>query len=161
MVTVITGGVHSGKTTTAKKIIAGYSDCRGFLSEAVVTDEGLIGYDLLFIDSEERMPFIRRDGHADLGKKRAYTLDRYIFYDDAFGRAESLLFSLADSAPESVPDTVAVDELGILECRKEGFYRGVERLLSRDIHLITCIRDQFIKPLSGLLNLKDIRLITV
>ena len=157
MNTIITGELHSGKTTKAAEIVSGIPGCGGFLSKPVFTGGKLCGYDLHFIESEVSAPFIRTMETADPEEPVRYALDKYRFYERTFAKAETLL---AQYCGRNMP-AVLVDEMGILECRKQGFYEPVKKLISGGAELITCVRRTCLDAIVSMLPLEDVRIIEV
>ena len=122
MVFILTGPVHSGKTTYLKEAVGRWIEegrrIGGFLSEAVYEENVPARYDLIEIQNQNRSPFITRSGRRDWPKS-----GRYFFIPQALEVARSLIAG----APKL--DLCVVDEVGPLELRGEGLWPALEKVI--------------------------------
>ena len=124
MVLILTGTVHSGKTSLLcqlsrelKKLGIGVD---GFLSLAVFKSRKRIGYDLLDLNTETVVPFIRRQGALNCPTVGPY----YI-------QPEILAEAMRKIVGHQTRDLLIVDEVGPLEIRGEGLWPALSSILSR------------------------------
>jgi len=136
---ILTGVVHSGKTTFLKKIIAeaGLRFLRvdGFVSPAVWENGNPAGYDLLTLPEERPFPFLRMEGRP--GYQRVgpfYLIPETLHMAQGIIRAGSL------------KPLVIVDEVGPLELEGLGVWPALEEVLRRPPRkLVLTIREPLLE----------------
>lgn len=126
MVTLITGGIGSGKTTRLlalhREMSAGTS--AGFASLRVPG-----GYELTDLASSARrlLAVVQAGGGSPF--RRPFVFDRFVFDEDAFGWAEGILDrALMDSRIRQL----LLDEVGPVELQGRGFHGLLLRLLEAE-----------------------------
>jgi len=76
MILILTGPVHSGKTSLLKRAAAALMErgilVHGFLSESVWDKNQTIGYDLYNLQNKKSLPFIRKKGEDEWENIGAY-----------------------------------------------------------------------------------------
>jgi nucleoside-triphosphatase THEP1 len=122
-IVIITGPVHSGKTTLAKAIVSRLTSEKikvaGFLSIAHFGEGICKGYDLLDIESPESIKLCDHDPvTGDL------TIGPYHFSEEAILKGEKLL------SPEYLADKqlAVIDEIGRLELANKGWSSAIENI---------------------------------
>ena len=136
---VITGPVHSGKTTFIQETLTALSgeyNISGFYSPKYYENRIFKGYDLVDIESGESSPFIRMEetpGWRIFG--------RFHFNPEAFVRGSAVIAEAKEA------DILIMDEIGPLEIQGEGFIEGLRTALSDydGIFIIVC-RDYILEP---------------
>ena len=122
MIFLLTGPVHSGKTTTLKKAVLRLKDhaldVHGFLSEAVFEGQERTGYDLFDLKEEKSVPLLRITGDKDWQR-----VGSYFFIPSGLEKAERILLRAGEA------DVCVVDEVGPLELTGKGFWPALERVL--------------------------------
>jgi iron complex transport system ATP-binding protein len=122
MIFILTGPLHSGKTTLLKKSVQKFKDQKvhidGFLSLAVFKDQERIGYDLFDLNKEDSIPLLRKRGDKTWMK-----IGPYFFIPSGVEEAQKVLSRAGDSA------ICVVDEVGPLELTGEGFWPALEQVL--------------------------------
>ena len=107
-ITLVTGPVGAGKTAHLQRVVAAArargEDVRGFVQERVTFRGRGDDYDLVFVETGERLPFLRRAG-SDAG-----------FSGEAWRRAEAELVGVGRDGAA----LLVVDELGRLEAEGSG-----------------------------------------
>ncbi len=120
---IVTGKQGSGKSTLlrtlSEKFIAEGKKVSGVLSTAVFENGERTGYDVTALPSGKRMPLCR------VNESSGTRLGRYYFDDSVFERMNE---ELSDSIKSS--DVIFVDEIGLLETGKKGWYPLIEKLKS-------------------------------
>jgi nucleoside-triphosphatase THEP1 len=123
MIIILSGPVHSGKTTLVQKSLSRWAARHlpfcGFLSIAVRNDRGETEYDFLDVKEGRRLPFLRRAGEPDWEK-----IGPFYFVPRALDAARSLLAS-ADPA-----EVLIVDEFGPLELTGGGLWSALRGIVS-------------------------------
>jgi len=124
VICILTGPVHSGKTTLLLRVAAdleerGVTLC-GFLSPAVRKDGAPAGYDLFDLRKKRTRPFIRREGEE--GWQRSGS---HYFLPQGLAAAKNII-SRSGGA-----DLLVVDEVGPLEMKGLGIWPALALVLAR------------------------------
>jgi nucleoside-triphosphatase THEP1 len=123
MILVLTGPVHSGKTTLLRKLIPGLKEQKiavdGYLSIAVFKDGELVGYDLFDLKKEKAWPFLRKEGEAHWEKAGPY-----FFIPQALEKAKKKILHRRSKG------FLVVDEVGPGEIRGGGLWPELQGILS-------------------------------
>jgi nucleoside-triphosphatase THEP1 len=134
---LVSGAINSGKTTKIKSLIATYKRANlsmtGFYSEKVFVAKALVGYDLILLSSNEKIPFLRINSFGTIDRIGPYFINKNAF---SFTNKELL------SAKSSI---VIMDEIGRLELSNKGFSTLLTHLLATfNGKLILAVRDVFL-----------------
>ncbi|MGD9344967.1 MAG: nucleoside-triphosphatase [Candidatus Aminicenantes bacterium] len=128
MIHILTGPVHSGKTTLCRRLANELKSkdisVDGFLSLAVEKKDESIGYDLFDIRKESSTPFIRKTGKKDWQR-----IGSYVFIPETLDKAQKIILSSNPS------DLRIIDEIGPLELEGRGIWPALTkalRLISQD-----------------------------
>lgn len=142
---VLTGRVHSGKTTFLLKEIRVRSGqglrINGILSLAFFEGEERRGYDALDLDTGDRFPLLRtppREGWIRVGP--------YGMVPEGFRSAEAAVMGVQDA------DLTLIDELGPLELAGGGFWPCLQQLRAQERAILAVIRETLIGPFRDLLG---------
>jgi nucleoside-triphosphatase THEP1 len=123
MIFVLTGPVHSGKTSLLRKLVGEWNGQRigldGFLSLAVHKDGELIGYDLFDLKRKKTLPYLRKEDAADREK-----VGLFFFIPEALEAAKRMLLRRRQK------DFLIIDEAGPLEIRGGGIWPALQTVLS-------------------------------
>lgn len=123
MIFVLTGPVHSGKTTLCRHVVTELKKHRirvgGFLSLAVQKEERRIGYDLWDIEKATSRPFIRETGEDHWER-----IGRYFFIPEALKTAREMIKCIPKAG------LFIVDEVGPLELSGRGFWPALEEAVA-------------------------------
>ncbi|MFP4082962.1 MAG: nucleoside-triphosphatase [Candidatus Aminicenantes bacterium] len=147
MIFILTGPVHSGKTTLVKKVADDLKTLHfkvdGFLSEAVLENETIAGYDLSDLRKGKTFPFIRRQGAE--GWER---IGRFYFIPQTLAQAKDIILRSRNA------DMLMVDEVGPLELKGGGLWPALEQVLfsrMRPILLVVRVRivRDFLEQMGG------------
>lgn len=122
MVFILTGPVHSGKTTLLKKVVYELKEQKikidGFLSEAILKNKETVGYDLFDLKEEKSIPFIRRTE-----EKNWQRIGLYFFIPQGLAEAKKIILRGKDA------DISVVDEVGPLELYEKGFWPALKQVI--------------------------------
>jgi nucleoside-triphosphatase THEP1 len=124
MIVILSGPVHSGKTTLLEKVAvrlrSAGRDVRGYLTPARRAAAGSVeGYDLQSLQDGTRTRFLARDARSAAERAGPFVMD-----EEGLRRAEEIILSAPDSA------LLVVDEVGPLELEGGGVRRALERALA-------------------------------
>jgi nucleoside-triphosphatase THEP1 len=122
MIFILTGPVHSGKTTTLKRAVQKFEkaklDIGGFLSEAVFKGQERTGYDLFDLKRKKSIALIQREGKKDWQR-----VGSYFFPPSGLEEAQRIISRSKNS------DICVVDEVGPLELSGKGFWPALKPIL--------------------------------
>lgn len=127
---ILTGPVHSGKTTYLQKLILHRNDVCGILSP-------VINGKRVFLDIATKGIF---DMQAD-DNEVSIKIGKYNFSQKAFDKASSIISNCWQQKR-----LLIIDEVGPLELKKEGFYTTVCNAVAKksDHKIILVIRDNLL-----------------
>ncbi len=150
-VIIISGEVGEGKTTFAKKIIAELQKdkyvVRGIISESFVENNKRIGYDLLDISTNKKIPMARKAKEGETPN-----LGRFCFYPEAFEFGESVL-KIPNVQHSNI---IIIDEVSFLELRNEGWTNSINEIIKQtEIPLILVVRTSNIQDVIQYWNFKN------
>jgi len=124
MILVLTGPVHSGKTTLLKRLLPGLEEigfpASGYLSLTVMKDGEIVGYDLFDIKKGQTTPFLRSEGEAGWQK-----VGSYFFLP---GGLEAAAAAILGSKPGEI---LIIDEVGPMELAGRGVWPALSEVISR------------------------------
>ena len=152
MIFILTGSVHSGKTTLLKKVVRELKEKKyridGFLSEAVWMREEIFGYDLFDLKKERSIPLIRRTGEKEWQK-----IGSYFFIPQSLAEAEKIILRGKEA------DILVVDEVGPLELSGRGFWPALMQVVFQPLNsYILVIRKNIIKDFLAMLGKSDVKI---
>jgi nucleoside-triphosphatase THEP1 len=147
---VMTGNVHTGKTTLLKKACAGLKQkglrLSGLLSISLYSGDQLQGYDGYDLATETSFPLARTEA-----EKNRRHIGRFFFSPSGREKAEKALLR------PGAFDLTVVDELGPLELyQSAGFLPPVNELLRLSRDLLLVIRKPLLPEFARILPLPDI-----
>ncbi len=137
MLFVLTGPVHSGKTT----FLAGAADrwkasgfrVGGFLSVARLRDGSDQGYDLVDLKNGTSAPFLMRKGEPDWP-----SVGPYRFVPEILEQAAAIMSRDRDA------EILIVDEIGPLELDGEGLWPAFEKALAHGSRCLCVVREEIL-----------------
>jgi len=150
MIYILTGPVHSGKTTLLKKLSCELKKQKvridGFLSEVVLKNHKVIGYDLFSLREEKSIPFIRRTGDEEWEK-----VSSYFFIPESQTEANRVILGGRDS------DIFFLDEIGPLELAGKGFWPALRQVIFKPLtKYLLVVRINILKDFLEVLNQSNI-----
>lgn len=145
MVYIISGPIHSGKSST---LLAIYNEASsalitsgGFASEKTMNGTNRFTYALKNLVSGEEMPLALDQSDFNGEFKDIYAFDRFYFNQQAFDYGNALLIAL--SCDPNV-HTIFIDEIGIIELEGNGFSTGFKAALASEKNIYVCVRDKWL-----------------
>jgi nucleoside-triphosphatase THEP1 len=151
MIFVLTGSVHSGKTTLLKRMVQEFKQEKlmadGFLSEAIFKGQERVGYDLFDLKKEKSIPLLRKSG-----KKDWQSVGSYFFVPSGLEEAQRIISRSKSS------DICVVDEVGPLELSGKGFWPALKPILFPPlIPFLITVRISVLGDFLGILGKIDTR----
>jgi nucleoside-triphosphatase THEP1 len=139
MIVILSGPVHSGKTTLVQKSLPRWAarglPFAGFLSIAVRNERGETEYDFVDVKEGRRLPFLRRAGESAWEK-----IGPYHFVPSTLDAARAVL-AAADPA-----EVLIVDEFGPLELAGGGLWPALRRVVSDgSFRIILVVREDILE----------------
>ncbi|NQS97413.1 MAG: hypothetical protein HQ591_03080 [candidate division Zixibacteria bacterium] len=120
-ISILTGSLHAGKTSFVKKTIpflTTQGHVNGFYTPKVFSGGKFIGYDLVNIEDEIAIPFIRLKNESGWFK-----FARFYFNPRAIDAGNRIIRLSMDA------DILIIDEIGPLEISGQGFRSGLDYCL--------------------------------
>lgn len=119
MIHILTGRVHSGKTTLLQDVTTQLKrqdiTVAGFLSLYTKDKDEFVGYDLYDLERETRKSFIRKTG-----EKHWERIGPYFFIPESLDYAQNIIHRATNA------DICVVDELGPLELEGKGLWPALK-----------------------------------
>jgi iron complex transport system ATP-binding protein len=151
---ILTGPVHSGKTTLLKNTIPllRKEDIRidGYLSESVWKNNECLGYELIDLKEHQAHPFILKKG-----KEAWEKVGPYYFVPESLSRAKKIIHRARNS------DLAVVDEVGPLELAGKGIWPVLATaLFSAQPDFFLVIRDTILEQYLSILKRNEVLVYT-
>ncbi len=150
MIHILTGPVHSGKTTLLKNTIPllreGKIRIDGYLSESIWKNDECLGYELFDLKEYQGHPFIMIKG-----KKSWEKIGPYYIVPESLSRAKRIIHRALNS------DLAIVDEVGPLELAGKGIWPAlIKALFSPQPDLFLVIRDSVLGQFLSILKRDEV-----
>lgn len=149
MINILTGPVHSGKTTflinTIPLLRGRNFEIDGYLSEAIWKDKEFFGYDLVDLKDHRYHPFIRKQGQQDWQR-----IGPFFFLPGTLDIAKKII------RRSKKADLCIVDEVGPLELTGKGVWPVLKDVLmipKQDVLLV--VREALLKNFMGKIQRDD------
>lgn len=146
---VLTGNVHTGKTTILRSLCTTLKDkgirLNGILSLSLYSGSDVRGYDGFDLAGESLFPLARtrtNAGHLHVG--------RFHFFPEGQKKACQAILRSGSF------DLTVVDEMGPLELKQKGYWHPVTQLLHRGRRLLLVIRKPLLSEFIEILPLPDV-----
>lgn len=155
MIFILTGPVHSGKTTLLKKVACELKErsfeIDGFFSEAVWKNEERIGYDLFDLKKERAIPFIRK-----IGEKEWQRIGSFFFIPQSLAEAKKIILRCKDA------DTVVLDEVGPIELAGKGLWPALEKVIFNPLtRYLLVVRVNILEDFLKLLGKSEVKIFDI
>jgi nucleoside-triphosphatase THEP1 len=146
MVIVLSGPLHSGKSTLLERLSSRWRDrnvrVRGFLSLSLWEGGERNGYDLLDLEKSRALPFLRTAGES--GWER---VGPFYLVPETLERARAILLAASPG------DLLVVDEVGPLELAGGGLRPALDRVLGKPaVTTLLVIREGLLREFLPLLE---------
>ena len=121
---ILSGSVHSGKTTRLIKWLKDKNNVQGIISPIVNGERYLVN-----INSDEKRKLEIDSGSS---QENVIKVGKYIFDKSVFEWACEIILA----AIKSNPDWLIIDEVGPLELQGEGLAKAVNKVFSENVSLL-------------------------
>lgn len=137
MITLITGPIHSGKTT---RLIEEFNKCSkgdGFASVKRMDGNIVEGFDLMRLSTGKRTPLARRANSLTGEWRQCCSLGPYSFSEDAIYMVNTGI----DMMLKDGNVTIFLDEIGSLELGDLCFHEAVKKIAECGVEAVLTVRD--------------------
>ena len=155
MIFILTGPLHSGKTTLLEKAVEIFREHKvkvdGFLSKILREGQEIIGYDLFDLREGSSIPLLRTTG-----EKEWQRVGSYFFHPPGLDKAKRIILRSKNA------DFSVVDEIGPLELSGKGFWPALKQVLflPQTAYLIV-VREKILEEFLGILERSQTRVFDV
>ena len=149
MVRIITGDIHSGKSTRFLELyIQGNGDVGLYAKKLYASDHTIVGYSLLLLPLMEEIPFIcLKESVASHGDY--YMQGRFAFWKGAFKKGEDYILGSPSEKG------VWIDEVGGLELKGLGFDFLLRTLIDSLRDVTFTVRTSLLKSILDRYNITE------
>lgn len=152
---ILTGPVHSGKTTFLKNTIPVLREKKlridGYLSEGIWKNKEFIGYDLYDLKDHQYFPFIHKKGQEDWQR-----IGPFYFLPETLDRAQRIIHRCKNT------DLCIVDEVGPLELKEKGVWPALKDILKiPEQNMLLVVRKSIFKDFMGKMQRDDLVLFDI
>ena len=155
MITLITGPIHSGKTTRLIYEFRRRRSGDGFCSLKIMEGNMVTGFDLMRLSTGSRTPLARRTTNLPGDWNECCLLGPYSFSEDAV----SMVNDGIDIMLKDRSLTIFLDEIGSLELGDMCFHEAVEKITGCGADAVFTVRDTILRDVMGKYGLDDIKII--
>lgn len=150
---ILSGKIHSGKTTELMEWSGKNSDCAGILAPVIDGKRFL-----KLLPSGDIFPLEALEN----GEKDILTCGKYKFYETAFKKANEYICNIDILSYK----TIIIDEAGFLELNDSGLNDSIDHLLVQikvknpELRIIIVVRDYLVEKIKKKYNIKECEVIT-
>jgi iron complex transport system ATP-binding protein len=154
MIIIVTGPIHSGKTTFVLKLTDWMFNQElipfGYVSPAVFENDSRAGYDLLELKTQQRFPLLRKKGNPGMPR-----IGAYFFIPSGLELASQII----SDCPGNI---CIIDEIGPKELEGGGLWPPIsKRLKSGPTNILFVIRDSLVKNFTSLFSDQHVYVIDI
>jgi len=155
MIKIVTGKIHSYKTT---RLIQHYLLTRtgdGFVSIKFMKESVVSHYDLQRLSTGETFPFVIRENEILPVHNVRCQIGPYCFLESGFQIVEASILEMIDKGVSPI----YLDEIGLLEREEKGFSKLFQTLIDRGTDLCVVIRKDILPEILKRYHIKDYEII--
>ncbi|OHE41175.1 MAG: hypothetical protein A2Y16_03915 [Tenericutes bacterium GWF2_57_13] len=155
MITIVTGGIDSCKTTKLTSLYAESGQGDGFAMIKRMAGRHVRGYDARRLATGAETPLVYRSGFEPENLEVACSIGPYLFAAAPFQAVKEQLRAM-------IADRVApiyFDEIGELELSGSGFDDVMQELVASRLDLVVVIREEFVSRAIDRYGLQGCRLV--
>jgi nucleoside-triphosphatase THEP1 len=146
---ILTGEIHSGKTTAINKFIEGKKDVYGILTPDIDGER-------YFVDVHTNEQFKMR---ASLNETGVLQIGRYNFSKAAFEKASIII----REALKQNTAWLVIDEIGPLELKQQGFYDVLKEVLANEnssLKKLLVVRLSLVEEVVSFFQIRECKVVT-
>lgn len=140
MITIVTGGIDSCKTTKLTSLYAESGRGDGFAMIKRMAGRHVRGYDARRLATGVETPLVYRSGFEPDDLEVACSIGPYLFADAPFRVVKEQLRAMVSAGVAPI----YFDEIGELELKGSGFDDVLKELVSSRLDLVVVVRDEFV-----------------
>ncbi|MBN2300415.1 MAG: hypothetical protein JXC31_04410 [Acholeplasmataceae bacterium] len=157
MITIVTGKINEGKTTTLKAHYHEHKKGDGFISEKKMADQKVHSYTSIRLSTQEHKllmlhEYYYSESFASAGKIGPYFIN--LFTLDWIEKSISKMI-------EERIEPIYLDEIGILEIKGYGYDRILRKMIDSKLDLIISAREDLFQSIIQTYELKDVKYLKV
>jgi len=157
MVSIVTGKIHSGKTTRLLQDYLSTQKGDGFISLKVMQDGHVHQFEAMRLSTMETKVLCFHQKHAFFSGKIRDQVGDYLFLEDSLCWIEG---SIQKMVSEGI-SPIYLDEIGALELQKKGFYSLLVDLVNQHVDLVLSVRTENVPKVIELFQLRDVQTISL
>jgi len=141
MVFIVTGSIHSGKTTRLLNIYEKNKLGDGFVAIKNMNNNTVLGYDLCRLSTKEKKMFILRDSLLTKGFKVACKIGPYCISSEALIWVEESIRQMLSNKRKAI----FLDEIGLLELEGKCFDQILREILRAKCDVYITVREELLE----------------
>jgi nucleoside-triphosphatase THEP1 len=157
MVYIITGVIDEGKTREIEAIYRQMKKGDGWVSRKVFLYEEFVGYEILRLSTNEKLPLAYKEEYLPPGWDEIYKIGPFSFSKQAFEFAGKIIDEIIDKNI----NPVFIDEIGPLELQGKGFCPGLEKILKTQKDVYIVVRSHCIEDVVNRFEIKNYEIIKI
>jgi nucleoside-triphosphatase THEP1 len=155
LVTIVTGGIDSCKTTKLTSLYAESGRGDGFAMIKRMAGRHVRGYDARRLATGVETPLVYRSGFEPDGLEVACAIGPYLFAEAPFRAVKEELRAMITNGVAPI----YFDEIGELELAGSGFDDVLKELVASGLDLVVVVRDEFVSRVVARYGLSEVRLV--
>ncbi len=157
MVTIVTGKINSGKSST---ILKHYQDNQlgdGFISVKRMHYDQVHGYDLMKLSDNSTRTFVVREEYLNENQEVVCHIGPYLFLKDTLDYVEKEIKQMV----KNNISPIYLDEVGQLELYDQCFDNIFKFITSNNIDAVITVREDLVEKVTNKYNLINPKIITL
>lgn len=154
MVTIVTGRINSGKTTTMLNRYEATHLGDGFVALKIMQGSSVYGYDLKQLCGQTHHWMIHQSHYQnqfeDYAKFGPYLINLATL---------TTINDIVNGLVAKHVSPIYFDEVGVLELNGGGFHNAIAKILAANLDLVVAVRQDLVKPFIAHFKIKDYELI--
>lgn len=155
MVTIVTGKIDSGKTTTLLKHHEVTLSGDGFVAIKKTQDKNIYGFNLMRLSNKNELLWMVHQQYYHEDFKRAAKFGPYYLNLDLLGLVEIV----ADELIASRISPIYLDEVGVLELNGGGYHNTLKKIIESGLDLVIAVREDLVQPVVKYFAIQDYELL--
>ena len=156
MVTIITGKINSGKSTTIAKLYRLKQQGDGFISIKSMHYDKVHSYDIMKLSNQQTKLFVLREEYIE-NQEAACKIGPYVFLKETFDYVENEI----DLMIKTNVSPIFLDEIGQLELYDQCFHAIFKRILANNIDCVITVREDLVEKVVKKYNINEVEIMTL